>query len=118
MRRVASGAGIATALSKEGAAVVAVDVLREKLEAVVVAIPSGWLYSKCRGRKHIDIGRKIRLPSVVHFASMDVWIVSWRTPAVQRFAKLADTTDEIWDEVQGVNLRGVYLELPERPFRK
>jgi NAD(P)-dependent dehydrogenase (short-subunit alcohol dehydrogenase family) len=29
--------------------------------------------------------------------------------AIQRFGKLADTSSDVWDEVQGVNLKGPYL---------
>lgn len=102
------GAAIASAFAQEGAAVVAVDVLRDPLAATVAAIRS-------KGGKAIPFTADISTPSAnpsavraaVHeYGGLDCFVGN---AAIQRFARLADTSCDVWDEVHAVNLRGVYL---------
>jgi NAD(P)-dependent dehydrogenase (short-subunit alcohol dehydrogenase family) len=102
------GAGIAEGFAREGAAVVAVDVLREPLEEAVRKIRS----MGCRATAlKADISTQEGNISAVRcamseYGGLDCFVAN---AAIQRFAKLADTTSEVWDEVQAVNLKGVFL---------
>lgn len=102
------GAAIAAAFSRQGASVVAVDVLQGPLEATVSTLRSGGDTARAlvadistpEGNQ-AAVGLAVR-----EFGGIDCLVAN---AAIQRFAKLADTTLKAWDEVQGVNLRGVYL---------
>ena len=102
------GAAIAQHFAREGARVVAVDVVRELLERTVAEIRSG-------GGIATALAADIATPngntaavrsSVGEYGGLDCLVAN---AAIQHFAKLADTTAEMWDQVQAVNLKGVYL---------
>jgi NAD(P)-dependent dehydrogenase (short-subunit alcohol dehydrogenase family) len=102
------GAAVAAALCQQGAAVVAVDVLHESLEATVenirlkghVATPVVADISTRDGNlAAVDL-------AVREYGGLDCFVAN---AAIQRFSKLADTTSAVWDEVLAVNLKGVYL---------
>jgi len=102
------GAALAAGLAAEGAAVVAVDVLREPLEATVENI-------RLKGHTATSFAADISKPegnraavelAVREYGGLDCLVAN---AAIQRFAKLADTTSAMWDEVHAVNLKGVYL---------
>lgn len=102
------GAAIAALLAREGAAVVAVDVLRENLEATVAAIKAAGFIATAAAENISSAqgNRMVVSRAVQEYGRIDCFVAN---AAIQRFAKLADTPEEMWDEVQAVNLRGAYL---------
>jgi NAD(P)-dependent dehydrogenase (short-subunit alcohol dehydrogenase family) len=102
------GAGIAELFAREGAAVVAVDVLREPLQDTVARIQSkGWTATALATDISFREGNTSAIQCAVNeYGGLDCFVAN---AAIQRFAKLADTTCDMWDEVQAVNLRGVFL---------
>lgn len=102
------GAAIVAALAREGASVVAVDVIREDLDATVAAVRSAG-HTACALLADISTPEGNRSAvelAVRNYGGLDCLIAN---AAIQRFGKLADTPRTVWDEVQAVNLRGVYL---------
>jgi NAD(P)-dependent dehydrogenase (short-subunit alcohol dehydrogenase family) len=102
------GAAIATVFAREGAKVVAVDVLREPLQATVANIQAQGQWATA---VIADVSTNEGNVSAIECAKslcggIDCFVAN---AAIQRFGKLADTTGEIWDEVHRVNLKGVYL---------
>ena len=102
------GAAITEAFAREGAAVVAVDVSGEPLEAMSAkARESGGrvtaLTADVSTRKNNESAVE---QAVSRYGGLDCFVAN---AAIQRFGKLADTASEVWDEVQGVNLKGPYL---------
>jgi NAD(P)-dependent dehydrogenase (short-subunit alcohol dehydrogenase family) len=99
---------MADAFAREGASVVAVDVLREPLVETVARI-SAKGYSAMAFPADISTtgGNQAAVKrAVAQYGGLDILIAN---AAIQRFGKLADTPTALWDEVQAVNLRGVYL---------
>ena len=96
------------ALVREGAAIVAIDVLGEPLEATVAQV-------RANGHIAIALTADVSTPegnraavemAVSKYGGLDCFVAN---AAIQRFGKLADTPIAAWDEVQSVNLKGVYL---------
>jgi NAD(P)-dependent dehydrogenase (short-subunit alcohol dehydrogenase family) len=102
------GAAIAERLSREGALVVAVDVLRELLEQTVVKISfQGGAAIALKADISTAEGNAAAVAlAVSEYGGLDCFVAN---AAIQRFAKLADTSSEVWDQVQAVNLKGVFL---------
>jgi NAD(P)-dependent dehydrogenase (short-subunit alcohol dehydrogenase family) len=102
------GAAICAALAREGASVVAVDVLREPLKATVASIRSeGHVATACVADISLVEGNRAAVDMAVRqFGGLDCLIAN---AAIQRFGKLAETPSALWDEVQSVNLKGVFL---------
>jgi len=102
------GAAMAAALAAEGASVVAVDVLREALEATVrdIRAKGHVAYAFPADVSTAEGNRGAVGAAVQEYRGLDCFIAN---AAIQRFGKLADTSTETWDQVQAVNLRGVYL---------
>jgi len=100
------GAAITAAFAREGAAVVAVDVLREPLEATLASLRSKNIRA-ITADISTPVGNATAIECAVQeFGGLDCFVAN---AAIQRFGKLADTPSEVWDEVQRVNLKGVYL---------
>lgn len=102
------GAAMVAALAREGASIVAVDVLREPLEATVASIQSEGHIATAF---HADISTREGNRSAVEIAvreygGLDCFIAN---AAIQHFGKLVETPNTVWDEVQSVNLKGAYL---------
>lgn len=102
------GAAITQAFAREGAAVVAVDVSRESLEETSAKVRE-------RGGEvtalSVDISTRENnelavAQATARYGGLDCFIAN---AAIQRFGKLGDTRSEVWDEVQGVNLKGPFL---------
>jgi NAD(P)-dependent dehydrogenase (short-subunit alcohol dehydrogenase family) len=102
------GAGIAERFASEGAAIVAVDVLLEPLEEVVGRIHSmGHIATALEADISTPEGNaSVVRRAVSEYGGLDCVVAN---AAIQRFGKLADTSVEMWDEVQAVNLKGVFL---------
>jgi NAD(P)-dependent dehydrogenase (short-subunit alcohol dehydrogenase family) len=102
------GASIAERLALEGASVVAVDVLRDLLEQTVAKIRSaGGTAAALDSDISTEKGNSAAVEMAVSlYGGLDCFVAN---AAIQRFAKLADTTSEVWDQVQAVNLKGAFL---------
>jgi NAD(P)-dependent dehydrogenase (short-subunit alcohol dehydrogenase family) len=102
------GAAIATALAREGASVVAVDVLEEPLQATVAILcAQGLAATAVAADVSTSSGNRTAVDRAVQeYGGLDCFVAN---AAIQRFGKLADTPESTWDEVQAVNLKGVYL---------
>ena len=102
------GAGIVERFVREGAAVVAVDVLRKPLDEIVAR-------TRARGGRVTGLEADISTTegnalavrcAVSEYGGLDCLVAN---AAIQRFAKLADTSSQMWDEIQAVNLKGAFL---------
>lgn len=102
------GAGIVKRFVREGAAVVAVDISGKPLDETVATLRSG-------GAKIIALeadistayGNALAVQQALNeYGGLDCLVAN---AAIQRFSRLADTNSEMWDEVQAVNLKGVFL---------
>src|SRR5687767_6358691 len=92
------GAAIACALAREGASVVAVDVLIEPLDATVKSIQDkGHTITSIAADISTEKGNRGAVELAVHeYGGLDCLVAN---AAIQRFAKLADTESAVWDEV-------------------
>ena len=105
-----SGIGQATAqlFAREGARVVIVDINRESGEQTAMQIhQQGGDATFC----YADVSQGSDVQAMVssavdRYGRLDILM---NNAAVCVFAKLVDTTDEIWTKIQNVNLRGVFL---------
>ena len=102
------GAAIATELAIEGASVVSVDVLGEPLEGMARDLQrKGFAaIAVCADVSTPEGNRDAVAAATREFGGLDCLVAN---AAIQRFGKAADTPVEVWDEVQSVNLKGVYL---------
>jgi NAD(P)-dependent dehydrogenase (short-subunit alcohol dehydrogenase family) len=102
------GAAIVGALAREGAAVVAVDVRAEGLEEAVRSLRAkGGAVTAIAADISTKGGNSSAVSCAVReYGGLDCLVAN---AAIQRFGKLADTPEGVWDEVQAVNLKGVYL---------
>jgi len=105
-----SGIGKATAgvFAREGANVVVVDWNRESGEQTAAAIRAeGYETIYC----HADISNVQDVEGMVNTAvgRYGQLHVIFNNAAIQILAKLVDTTEDVWDRIQSVNLKGVFL---------
>ena len=102
------GAAIAERFAQEGANVVAVDVLRDVLEQTVGRIRSrGGAATAIEADISTHEGNAAAVQgAVTAYGGVDCLVAN---AAVQRFAKVGDTSSRMWDEIQAVNLKGVFL---------
>jgi NAD(P)-dependent dehydrogenase (short-subunit alcohol dehydrogenase family) len=102
------GAAIAEQFAREGARVVAVDVLRDLLEQTVAKVRSaGGAATALESDISTVTGNTAAVElAVTEYGGVDCFVGN---AAIQRFEKLADTSSEVWDQVQAVNLKGVFL---------
>ncbi len=106
----ASGIGraIACLFAREGARVVAVDWKPEPLEASVAGIlAEGHQASACLAdvSNSEDVQRIMRTAAGTH-GRLDVLV---NNAAIQILGRLDETSEEDWDRLQAVNLKGVFL---------
>lgn len=102
------GAAIATVLADAGAAVVLVDRNRDLVETVAERIRAGGREARAMAA---DVSVKAELASVAEAA------LAWRgridivcpNAAIFDSSPLVDMSEELWDRVLGVNLKGVFL---------
>jgi NAD(P)-dependent dehydrogenase (short-subunit alcohol dehydrogenase family) len=102
------GAAIASRFALEGAKVIAVDVLRDLLQETVNKICAAGGVAAAMVE---DISTSRGNAAAIQYAvrehhGVDCFVAN---AAVQRFAKLADTSAAMWDQVHAVNLKGAYL---------
>jgi len=105
-----SGIGKASAelFAEEGARVLAVDWNREKGESTAAAIRREGgeaFYCDADVSRREDVERMVGT-ALEKYERLDVL---FNNAAVQIMAKLVDTTEETWDRIQSVNLKGVFL---------
>jgi NAD(P)-dependent dehydrogenase (short-subunit alcohol dehydrogenase family) len=107
-----AGSGIGEAIvklfAKEGAKVVAVDWNREAGEKSAAAIRSQggegeFHYADVSNAGDVE---KMVTAAVDSYGRLDILV---NDAAVQIMAKLVDTTEEAWDRIHSVNLKGVFL---------
>ena len=105
-----SGIGQATAqlFAHEGARIVAVDRNRETGEQAAEDIrQQGGDATFCYAdvSQGMDVQAMVDL-TIERYGRVDVLM---NNAAVVTFAKLVETADEVWDQIQSVNLKGVFL---------
>src|SRR5579872_5809175 len=102
------GKAIARLFAQEGAEVTAVDWNRDSGERTVSDISAaGGTARFCHAdvSKAADVQRMVDA-AVNDFGKLDILV---NNAAVQVMAKLVDTTEEVWDRIHSVNLKGVFL---------
>jgi meso-butanediol dehydrogenase / (S,S)-butanediol dehydrogenase / diacetyl reductase len=107
-----SGSGIGRAsaqlFAEEGASVVVVDCNKSAAEETVESIrKKGLKATLC----HADVSKAQDAERMVETAVKEhgKLDILFNNAAVQFMAKLVDTTEEVWDKVQSVNLKGFFL---------
>lgn len=102
------GEAIATLFAKEGAKVVVVDWNRDSGERTAASIRAAggdakFCYTDVS--KASEVQRMIDM-ALADFGKLDILV---NDAAVLTQAKLVDTTEEEWDQIHSVNLKGVFL---------
>lgn len=105
-----SGIGKATAalLAAEGAKVIVVDWNKDTgAETAATIGQAGGQSVFCHAdvSKHGDVQRMVNT-TLDHYGKLDVLV---NNAAIPLMAQLVDTTEEDWDRIQSVNLKGVFL---------
>lgn len=105
-----SGIGKASAglFAEEGARVVAVDWNREAGAATAETIRRTGgeaIYCYADVSYPLDVEAMVNT-AVQHYGRLDVL---FNNAAIAPMAKLVDTTEDLWDRVQSINLKGVFL---------
>jgi NAD(P)-dependent dehydrogenase (short-subunit alcohol dehydrogenase family) len=105
-----SGIGKASAelFAQEGASVVVVDWNRETGAQAVEAIRGSggeavYCYADVSNSQHVEA---MVNTAVQKYGRLDALL---NNAAIQIMAKLAETTEDVWDRIQSVNLKGVFL---------
>jgi NAD(P)-dependent dehydrogenase (short-subunit alcohol dehydrogenase family) len=102
------GKAIAELFAEEGAKVVVADWNNEAGEQTVSALSSAGcaaLFCFTDVSKSRDVEALVRT-TVDHYGKLDVLV---NNAAVQILARLVETTEEVWERIQSVNLKGVFL---------
>lgn len=101
----ASGIGRATAsrIVREGGRVIAVDISAEKLEEFAASAPEGRVVAVSA-----DVTKQADLDRVIAAAGERIDGLANVAGVNDDFSPLAETSDEIWDRVIGINLTGVF----------
>jgi NAD(P)-dependent dehydrogenase (short-subunit alcohol dehydrogenase family) len=102
------GAGTARRLAAEGAGVVVVDARGERAEEVAASLPGPALAVAADVSREEDVDRYLRV-AVERFGRVDLHHLNAGVAGSR--APLPDLTAADFDEVVGVNLRGVFLGL-------
>jgi NAD(P)-dependent dehydrogenase (short-subunit alcohol dehydrogenase family) len=102
------GRAAAARLAREGAAVVvgghdAASVGAAVAELTAAGAQAAGLHGDLRDEAHADA---LVARAVESFGGLDVLVCS---AGIQRYGTVEDTPPETWDEVFGVNVRGIYL---------
>jgi NAD(P)-dependent dehydrogenase (short-subunit alcohol dehydrogenase family) len=103
------GKGIATALASEGAGVVLTDIQEQKVGETAAEIheKTGGMTRSYR----LDVANAAEIHTVVaaiekEFGRIDVLV---NNAGVQEWATFLDTSEEMWDRHQAVNVKGTFL---------
>jgi NAD(P)-dependent dehydrogenase (short-subunit alcohol dehydrogenase family) len=102
------GEAVVWGMAREGAHVLAVDVLESELESAVAKVRGAGLEASALAA---DIGsregnERAVESAVARYGGLDIFHAN---AAIIRFCTTADTTEDIWDEIQRVNLKGAFL---------
>lgn len=104
------GIGLATAkkLAQEGASVVICSNQEDQVEQAVAELREGGLEVKGLEADATSSGNMEHLVdfAVETYGGVDILVNS---AGVQRYGTVVDTEEEVWDEVMGVNVKGIYL---------
>jgi NAD(P)-dependent dehydrogenase (short-subunit alcohol dehydrogenase family) len=102
------GLGIARRLSADGANVVICSNARAELDAALAAIAgdAGRVRAvEADVSRETDMRRLVE-QTIAAFGGVDVLVNS---AGLQRYGTVVDTSEEIWDQVFAVNLKGIFL---------
>jgi len=102
------GLGIALALAKEGCNVVVSDINKETCDKATKEIASlGFkaISVPCDVSKKSDVGNLI-YKAIESFGKVDILV---NNAGIYPFKPFKDVTEEEWDKVMDINLKGVYL---------
>lgn len=102
------GAAVVWRMAREGARVIAVDVLRSELESVVAAIRSAGFEATAQVAdvSTIDGNRLAIERALAAYGGLDVLHCN---AAVIDSKDILETTEADWDRIHGVNLKGAYF---------
>src|SRR3712207_4691317 len=105
---VGMGGAAARKLAREGASVVICSDREDQVEGAVAELRDDGL--EVRGLR-ANVTSPADMEGLVDFATgtyggVDVLVNS---AGVQRYGTVVETEEEVWDEVLGVNLKGIYL---------
>jgi NAD(P)-dependent dehydrogenase (short-subunit alcohol dehydrogenase family) len=102
------GEAVASKMAAEGACVVAVDMLEAEVEGVVSRISADGheasalvadVATREGNERAVDLAKS-------RYGGVDVFHAN---AAIIRFSDIVATTETVWDDIQRVNLKGVYL---------
>ncbi|KKC35300.1 short-chain dehydrogenase [Devosia epidermidihirudinis] len=101
------GLGIAQRLVADGASVVLAAIDQAGLEAAAAALATPHRVRICVAdvSKNADMAR-LTADAVAAFGGVDILVNS---AGLQRYGTVVDTTEETWDEVFNVNIKGIFL---------
>jgi len=99
------GEGIAKKLASEGCKVVVCDLSEENAQKVATEIGDNAMAIKC------DISNKLEVDNLVSkttekFGNLDIMV---NNAGIYPFKAFAEMTEEDWEKVQNVNLKGAFL---------
>lgn len=102
------GAAVVWGMAKEGARVIAADVLETEVRSVVARVRGAGFEASALV---VDVGSQENNARAVDFAiaqygGLDIFHAN---AAIIRFSDIVDTSEASWDDIQRVNLKGVYL---------
>jgi NAD(P)-dependent dehydrogenase (short-subunit alcohol dehydrogenase family) len=102
------GAAVAGVFARDGAKVIAVDIQHKLLEEEVAKVCSTGGVAKAFEADISTMEGNVAAVrcAVAEYGGLDCFVGN---AAIQRFAKLAETPEEMWDRVQAVNLKGMFL---------
>ena len=101
------GAAISKAFVREGAHIVAVDVLDATLKEMVAGAHSeGSMIALVADVSTPEGNQQAVTCALEKYGGLDCFVAN---AAIQRFGTLAETLPTTWDEVHSVNLRGAFL---------
>jgi len=100
------GRGIALAMAKEGANVVVADITDKRFEVVkeIEAMGSQALAVKCDVSNKNDVDGMVR-EALNKFQRVDILV---NNAGIYPFKPFADMTEQDWDKVLNINLKGVF----------
>jgi|SRR5579864_5367484 len=102
------GLGIARRLAEAGATVTLADVNPDAaMTSANKLCDEGWMVSSVSGdvRSALDVKRMVN-SAVQTFGHLDIWV---NNAGIYPICPLLDLSEELWDRVLGVNLKGAFL---------
>ena len=101
------GLSVATALSQRGASVALADVDLPALQTATRSLGDGALAVEADVSRRDDVRRAIQ-ETVEHFGGLDILV---NNAGICPLRDFADVTEEEWDRVISINLKGLWLSM-------